>query len=124
MLRSPALGTPLELDEFGETALPRMPAPIGPTTARYSNAAGLGEMRESAASGCGFFACGRGTSRSNAEKDDDYDDEENRERNGVAAAGIPASSSRGEETLIEGKSSDLEKSDAYFKTPTIKRIEM
>ena len=42
---------------------------------------------------------------------------------GVAAADIPASSSRGKETFFDGKVFDPENPSAYLKSLTIKRIE-
>ncbi len=43
---------------------------------------------------------------------------------GVAAADIPASTSRGKETFFDGKVFDPENPAAYLKSPAIKRVEV
>jgi nitrate/nitrite transport system substrate-binding protein len=43
---------------------------------------------------------------------------------GVAAADIPASTSRGKETFFDGKVFDPDKPDAYLKSLSIKRVEV
>ena len=43
---------------------------------------------------------------------------------GVAAADIPASSSRGKETFFDGKIFDPENPAAYLKSLSIKRVEV
>ena len=43
---------------------------------------------------------------------------------GVAAADIPASSSRGKETFFDGKVFDPENPQAYLKSLSIKRVEV
>ena len=82
LLRSPALGTPLELDRFEETALPRMLAPNTATPLVWGKRKALLQAAVFLFAGQERTGRAQATSRSNAEKDDDCDDQENRQGNG------------------------------------------